>query len=1032
MNYKLLLYCFCIIRVTNLSSQTPTRQFESIAIEKGLSQNSVYDIAQDNLGFMWFATQDGLNKYDGKQMLNYYAKSSKSKQLNSSFITSLSFDSTDKKLWIATVEGICIYDIALDSFYNITAMIPQAEKFNLGTRSIKKIRFGVNHTLWAITHTDGIISINVDSKKVKKYLANAETKSSITTVAGYGKKMVAASFSSLFYYNEKIDDFIKIPMPNNFAFSTIKNIYEYHNTLWIATEYGGCYYINNLFETSRNLNKYPTPINGIGCFSTDNENNLWIGTRGAGLVFVNSAFKKLAESSNSNLYGNGLLSNYILSLYKDKQGIVWVGSSGGGIAKYDFFKQQFYSISHSEKNTYSLPDNMIFTIADISNGDSYYGSLTNGLIRYNAANNNFKSYKPITNNAVNDNSIYSIANDQKGNLWAAGYNGLFRFNLKTNHFSDYSNNTNLPTKHLTSVYKLKDKDSLLVSGDYGTIFLNLKNSRWEQIKENTTQLQKEDGLITRHFYEDEKDKNIIWLATLGEGLVKYNYKANTLEKIKTVYNKTRSLRYILQVESMFWLASDDGIFIYNREKDTIEKDIILAQERNGSNVCYALQKDNENNIWASSNKGLYKINLNTFSIKNYNSDNGLPFLEFNTAAVTKNDNTGIISFAGVGGIVSFNPKNIIENKFSPPPLITAITIANKNIESSISLLKKNKITLNYNQNFFTISFITTNFSSSEKINYAYKLEGIDANWVDVNNQNSANYTKITPGRYRFKVKSANSDMVWSTSESYIDVIIKPPFWQTWWFTSLVILIASIALYWAIQKRLQIVRADAIQQQKIIDLEKDKQLVSAEALLKGQEEERSRIAKDLHDGLGGMLSGVKISFSALKESLGLENRSSILFDKPIKQLDNTIAELRKVAHHLMPDALTKFGLKNAIDDFCKTMQVSGGSKIVCQQLGTERKFNDNINLNIYRIVQELINNAVKHANPTQILVQLTTTADKIFVTVEDDGKGFNIDTLQDASGIGYSNIKNRVDYLGGRIEIVSKINEGTVINIELAV
>ena len=220
--------------------------------------------------------------------------------------------------------------------------------------------------------------------------------------------------------------------------------------------------------------------------------------------------------------------------------------------------------------------------------------------------------------------------------------------------------------------------------------------------------------------------------------------------------------------------------------------------------------------------------------------------------------------------------------------------------------------------------------------------------------------------------------------------------------------------------------------QIIQLEKDKQLLAIDAMLKGQEEERSRLAKDLHDGLGGMLSGVKLSFVNMKENLIMDAESVTSFEKSILQLDNTIAELRKVAHNLMPEALVKFGLKNAILDFCNSMQLSSKTKIIFEQLGTERLLSNTADLYIYRIVQELINNAIKHADADQILVQLTKTNDKVLLTVEDDGKGFNTELIRSAKGIGLKNIQQRVDYLKGKIDIASQAAEGTSVNIELYV
>ena len=222
----------------------------------------------------------------------------------------------------------------------------------------------------------------------------------------------------------------------------------------------------------------------------------------------------------------------------------------------------------------------------------------------------------------------------------------------------------------------------------------------------------------------------------------------------------------------------------------------------------------------------------------------------------------------------------------------------------------------------------------------------------------------------------------------------------------------------------------IQKQKITELEKEKQLMAVDAMLKGQEEERGRLAKDLHDGLGGMLSGVKLSFSNMKENLILDASNAVRFEKSISQLDNTIAELRKVAHNLMPEALVKFGLKSAVEDFCETLQSSTGCKIMYQQPGADRDLGNIANVNIYRIIQELVNNAVKHANPTQIIVQLTKLPGKVLLSVEDDGEGFDANRPDAITGIGLTNINNRVQYLNGKIEVSSKKDEGTAFNIEV--
>lgn len=224
----------------------------------------------------------------------------------------------------------------------------------------------------------------------------------------------------------------------------------------------------------------------------------------------------------------------------------------------------------------------------------------------------------------------------------------------------------------------------------------------------------------------------------------------------------------------------------------------------------------------------------------------------------------------------------------------------------------------------------------------------------------------------------------------------------------------------------------LQEQKIAELEKDKQLLSVNAMLKGQEEERNRIAKDLHDGLGGMLSGVKMSFTNMKENLIMSAENVGVFEQSISQLDSTISELRKIAHNLMPEALVKFGLNDAIKDFCTSIMSATHINIIYESMGEVRTLDNTAKTYIYRIIQELINNAVKHAKPTQILVQLTTTTNKILLTVEDNGQGLNSTKLAASKGIGITNIKHRVNYFKGNIDFDNNTPQGTVVNIELNV
>jgi signal transduction histidine kinase len=223
----------------------------------------------------------------------------------------------------------------------------------------------------------------------------------------------------------------------------------------------------------------------------------------------------------------------------------------------------------------------------------------------------------------------------------------------------------------------------------------------------------------------------------------------------------------------------------------------------------------------------------------------------------------------------------------------------------------------------------------------------------------------------------------------------------------------------------------LQQQRIADLETQQQLTATEAVLKGEEQERVRMAKDLHDGLGGMLSGIKYSMNNMKGNLILTPDTAQAFERSMDMLDSSIKEMRRVAHNMMPEALVKFGLDTALKDFCNDISQSGALKLNYQSIGMDKSnIDQTTSIAIYRIVQELINNTIKHAAAKKAIVQVTQSDDLLSLTVEDDGIGFDPVILQRVRGIGWSNIQSRIDFLKGTLDVQSGEGKGTSVHIEL--
>lgn len=231
-----------------------------------------------------------------------------------------------------------------------------------------------------------------------------------------------------------------------------------------------------------------------------------------------------------------------------------------------------------------------------------------------------------------------------------------------------------------------------------------------------------------------------------------------------------------------------------------------------------------------------------------------------------------------------------------------------------------------------------------------------------------------------------------------------------------------------QNKKMLAKENQLHKSKIAELENERQLMASEAVMKGQDEERIRLAKDLHDGLGGLLSGVKFSLSTMKSTVILDAESALTFERSLDMLDHSIAELRRVAHNMMPEVLVKYGLKEALKSYCENMQRSQHFTINYQAIEINDRFDSKVEIFIYRIVQELITNAAKHAEATSILVQLAKQNHELIITVEDNGKGFEKETLERNSGIGLSNIRSRVEYLKGKLDVQSSSSFGTSVHI----
>ena len=301
----------------------------------------------------------------------------------------------------------------------------------------------------------------------------------------------------------------------------------------------------------------------------------------------------------------------------------------------------------------------------------------------------------------------------------------------------------------------------------------------------------------------------------------------------------------------------------------------------------------------------------------------------------------------------------------------------------------------------------------------------------LNESETKNRINEIENQYQAKKKQDSILVLQKTSQLQQLALHKKKNQNIFLITSLILLLLIVLLFYRnLRSRHRLLKQnELLQSRRISELEKERQLVAAHAVMKGQEQERSRLARDLHDGVGGLLSGIKLSLSTMKGNVFLSEENVDAFNHILTQLDQSIGELRRVSHNMMPEALIKYGLKESLENYCENLNLSGKIKVQLQAYGMEQRMEQNTEIVLYRIVQELLNNVIKHAEAKHVLIQLMREEERFSLTVEDDGKGFDVQEAEKRSGAGLTNIKARVDYLGGEVDFHSVPGDGTSVNIE---
>ncbi|GAA4824433.1 two-component regulator propeller domain-containing protein [Algivirga pacifica] len=808
-----------LLLLFNVFAQQDKAKFRNLGLDDGLSQTSVFAILQDRQGFMWFGTEDGLNRYDGYEFKVYKADPLNKNSLANSYIYSLLEDgegniwvgtrkgvtkfnpekelftryvhnpeddnsiidgrvhaiveAKDGKFWLAMNNGLSVYDPSEDSFRNYY------DKKDLPTRYVKSILETKDGTIWIGTDEGGLCKYLPDSDKFKIYAPDPTNRHTISDADAYA-----------LYEDRK-------------------------GTLWVGTYGGGLNKFDpetEKFEHFRANENDPNALQSdiVFAIKEDLSGNLWVGTRGGGLSLMKKGAEGFTTFWNDPATQNSLAHNEIWTIYVDDAGLTWVGT-GEGISIYNPKQYKFEHIAPNEASSNGLPHGFVWDILEDSDGTLWVAT-NNGFTKYNRQTNTFKVYQhdPADPTSIPSDRVKAVVEQSSRYLWlATNGGGICRMDKQTETFKTFTTASPPPSNLASnSVWELlKGRgDILWISSNVGLNKFNTKtfeNTILNPDAQKPEHQLKSYGAETTYIDSD----GVMWVGA-ENGLVRYDPKSKTYTVYRHDENDPNSLSedYINFIyedqKKRLWVGTGSGLNLFDPKTETFK----TYTEEDGlpNNVIYNAIEDKSGNLWLTTNFGLSKFNPDAMSFRNYTASDGLQSNEFNGNAY-EILSSGEFMIGGINGFNIFHPDSIKDSDYVPQIKITEFDVvyqaigAGDEINGNV-ILDKNinytkEIDLSYEENVVSFEVASLHYAQPSKNRYKYMLEGFNDDWIEVAaDQRKVTYTNLDPKEYTFKVLATNNDGVWAQKPLSIKISVHPPFWMTWWFRILTVLVLGGSVY----------------------------------------------------------------------------------------------------------------------------------------------------------------------------------------------------------------------------------------------
>lgn len=1022
----------CITQVMAFAAtEAPQIRFTSLSIRDGLSQNTVYDIRQDKKKYLWVATAEGLNKFDGYNFSVYKHDKHDPNSIQSDLIRDIFFDK-ENGLWVGTGTGLSFYDQENGKFINYL--------LNTQVNYIYQTTPDALH----IATANGIFKFDKETKHFKLIPVKGTTTNQAQVIARYNN-LLLAGFNDGLYMSSVEDGENFIPFSKYLEGINIMDILATQKGLWIATEGNGLYYFDTAGNPPKQYlhdDKQPKSLSSdyVRSLCYDMQDRLWVGTF-TGLSILNESSGDFDCYYNDSREQGSISQNSVRSLFLDHQGAMWIGTYYGGLNYYHPLQNRFGLLNHVPFSN-SLNDNVISCIVEGRPNELWIGTNDKGVNMYDLNKKSFTYYTANANNTglITSNNVKTILVDGDDVYVGTHGGGIGRLRRSSGAITHYTaENSRLCNDNVYALAKTADGNIWVGTLDGLMIFHPGKQQFESFLKDDYGQ-----SLISKIIYFLYPDsRNRLWIGTHA-GVFVYSFDSKRLKHLpadeKTGTLSDSRVNCIQEDDKKrIWIGTRNGLNLFNEDTQTFTS--YYTENGLPNNTVFGILQDSFGRLWISTNKGLACFIPESEKFRTYRLVDGIQSDQFNDYSYCKTS-TGEMYFGGINGITHFFPEQLGDNPFTPQAIISQLNLFNKIVlpGDKTNLLTKDiseteKLVFQPGQSSFSLTFTVLNYLSSRHNTFAYKLEPIEKEWMYTSDIRTVSYSNLKPGDYIFLVKAANSDDKWGNTSTSLNIRILPYWHQTILARILfaAVILGIIYFFFNFYKRRQLLK----NQLAVEHLEKKK----VEEVNQMKLRFFINISHEFRTPLTLMMSPLQEAMSRVTDKwtrdqlkLALRNANKLLY------LVNQLMDYRRAE-------LGVFELKAIVQD--PTAQVEECMKMF-ERLAKQRKIDFILEGNLENravlydpsylelILNNLLSNAFKFTpEGGTINVGLYLKQDRFILQVQDSGCGmteeqqqriferfYQVNVENIGTGIGLSLVKSLVELHHGNITLESSPGQGS--------